>query len=88
MKIDVEGNEYNVILGARETLKRDQPDILFEYNFQIAPQTHWKLEDICARIGEAGPYTFYALVGHELISFPPADADAGYINVYGTCSPQ
>lgn len=32
IKIDVEGFEYNVLLGAEETIKKSHPTILFEYS--------------------------------------------------------
>jgi len=32
IKIDVEGSEFQVLDGARETLKRDRPAIILEYN--------------------------------------------------------
>ena len=32
IKIDTEGNEYNVLLGAENSLKKDKPIIIFEIN--------------------------------------------------------
>ena len=37
IKIDVEGFEERVLAGARKTLERDQPNLVFEY-----AQVHWE----------------------------------------------
>lgn len=45
IKLDVEGNELNVLRGACELIRRDRPTIIFEYNTELAPRAGWRLED-------------------------------------------
>lgn len=42
MKIDVEGGEYPVLLGAKETITRSQPIIIFEHG--LGASEHYKTE--------------------------------------------
>jgi FkbM family methyltransferase len=46
MKIDVEGAEGLVIMGARETIKKYKPVIFFEHNHKTINPTHVNLEHV------------------------------------------
>lgn len=48
IKIDVEGAEPEVLLGAKETIKRNTPFVLFEHRLGAAPFYETKPEDIYA----------------------------------------
>ena len=46
IKLDIEGSEYNAILGAMNIIKRDKPIIICEFNSTAALSAGWKLEDL------------------------------------------
>ncbi len=72
MKIDVEGHEFAVIEGARETIARDRPTLLVEIE-----QAHNKapIEDSLARMSDLG-YSGFALIGGVLKSLAFFDPEA------------
>lgn len=69
MKIDVEGFEQQVIEGARETLKRERPNLLVEIEEK---HTGRKLEDEIARVCSHG-YDCFVLLNGTLTSFARMD---------------
>ncbi|MFQ5958887.1 MAG: FkbM family methyltransferase [Alphaproteobacteria bacterium] len=72
IKIDVEGHEFAVLEGARETIARDRPTLLIEIE-----ETHNKMpiEDSLARVADLG-YDGFALIGGSLKSLAFFDAEA------------
>ena len=72
IKIDVEGHEFEVLQGARETLARGRPAILFEYAPELANRAGWQLRDMGRLIGLAGQYDF-CLVNED--GLEPIDVD-------------
>ena len=54
VKVDVEGAEYNVVRGARETLKRFQPKLILEMNPQLLSNMQTKVDDLIFLIKEIG----------------------------------
>ena len=72
IKIDVDGNEYDVLKGAEETLKRMHPPLLIE----LAPFAHdgaeHSFDDMIAYLITSG-YCFYDLRTHNRL---PSDPDA------------
>jgi FkbM family methyltransferase len=73
VKIDVEGFEYQVLVGLKQTLKEHTPRIIFEYD-----SNYWRAngQDIsdCYNFLSALNYTLYQItsVGCELIKHPSA----------------
>lgn len=76
IKIDVEGFEQQVLEGARETLKRDRPNLLIEIE-----EKHTKnpLEQEIGRVCAYG-YDCFALLGGRLAPFKDMDADKHHRN--------
>ncbi|GAB5502082.1 FkbM family methyltransferase [Pyruvatibacter sp.] len=84
IKIDVEGFEAPVIAGARETLKRERPNLLIELE---EAHTGEPIEDMLGEIGEMGFQGFFMRRGQltSLTHFDPeahhrsADGKANYV---------
>lgn len=70
IKLDVDGYEYKIIQGARDTLKRDKPFIVMElgiYTLQAVGDNGYDLANALSDIG----YTFYS--EKDLAEFPDND---------------
>ena len=68
IKIDVEGNELNVVLGAIKTITRDKPIVMFEYSLENTNQYGYnpsKIIDLLDGIG----YTSN-IINNDVISKP------------------
>lgn len=85
IKIDVEGNELNVLAGAVAYLRRVRPHIIFEYNAEAARSAGWTLADVQAVLADCGPYRCSVINGNNTLL--PTDLgalktlDDGYIDV-------
>lgn len=77
MKIDVEGFEKQVLEGAKETLKREKPNLLIEIEEK---HTGTKLEDEIAGVCAYG-YDCFALAGGVLTPFASIDLEKHHRNV-------
>jgi FkbM family methyltransferase len=68
IKIDVEGFEYQVLLGLKHTLEKHKPRIIFEYDSNYWQANGQNIND-CYDLLNALGYTFYQItpVGCELI---------------------
>lgn len=60
MKIDVDGYEYKVICGARESLGRFKPTIVIEFGYKLLKRYGDNLEDLYEMLTSLG-YIFYSL---------------------------
>jgi FkbM family methyltransferase len=69
IKIDVEGFEFEVLKGLRETLEKHRPRIIFEYDYHYWIKTGHSIEECCAFLASFN-YKFYQItpVGCELIN--------------------
>jgi len=69
IKIDVEGFEYKVLLGLRQTIEKHKPRIIFEYDDNYWLRNGQKMAD-CYNFLQALGYTLYQVtsVGCEVIS--------------------
>lgn len=87
IKVDVEGYEPRVLKGAQTILSRDKPDIVFEYNHDIAPKLGWSPSDIAQIVRSPGKYRLHVLDEHSrLAPLPPSELqDTGFVNIY--CEP-
>jgi hypothetical protein len=54
IKIDVEGSEYKVLAGARDTIRRHRPSVLCEVHPQAMLATGATEESLKALVGELG----------------------------------
>ncbi len=85
IKIDVEGNELNVLLGATAYLRRAQPILIFEYNVETAASAGWTLADVRAVLAECGDYRCSVVVGNGTLL--PVDLESveplaeGYLDI-------
>jgi FkbM family methyltransferase len=71
VKIDVEGFEYQVLLGLKQTLKKHKPRIIFEYDSNYWLSNDQNINDCFSFLNTLG-YTIYQItpVGCELIDHP------------------
>ena len=74
VKMDVEGNEYNVLLGSRKSLHRFQPYVLFEY-----------IQDLWARVGRdfGMVQTLLSELGYVMYV-----VRSGFLEEVGYCPPE
>jgi FkbM family methyltransferase len=68
IKIDVEGFEYHVLRGLKQTLQKHKPRIIFEYDRNYWINTSQNIADCCIFLQSLG-YTIYQVtpVGCELL---------------------
>ncbi len=71
VKIDVEGFEYQVLLGLKQALKKHKPRIIFEYDSNYWLSNGQNINDCFSFLNALG-YTVYQItpVGCELIDHP------------------
>ena len=69
IKIDVEGNELNVLKGANKTLSEQQPLILMEVSDRRTKVFDYKARLLCDILKEHG-YQFYVCTGLSKEGFP------------------
>lgn len=71
IKIDVEGFEYQVLRGLKQTLQKHRPRIIFEYDNNYWSQTGQSIAD-CYKFLLSLNYSLYqiSMVGCELINGP------------------
>ena len=62
IKVDVEGHERDVLLGARNTISRAKPDILFEFNVRSAKLAGWGLDEVASLLRQEGDYHFHVVL--------------------------
>jgi FkbM family methyltransferase len=82
LKVDVEGCELDVFRGATALLRRDRPEVLYEYNPPIAGMAGWGVADVETCLAKAGIYEFDVLHDNGRISaYPPPCASNELVNV-------
>lgn len=83
IKIDVEGFEPLAIKGASETIKRDQPDLFFEYHFDIAPKLGWTAEEVRDQVEALARYKYSIVHENDPVrEFPPTRDMGVNVNVW------
>lgn len=72
MKVDVEGAEHLVFRGAKETLTRLRPTIIFEYNTESGPEAYSLLENLGYRFFdvEGRPLPLHEARLHDVLAVP------------------
>ncbi|MDQ3630423.1 MAG: FkbM family methyltransferase [Actinomycetota bacterium] len=58
IKVDVEGHEFDVLRGARETIREASPTIVFELNERAARAAGWTLAALAELLLSLGDYSF------------------------------
>ncbi len=83
IKIDVEGFEPQAIKGGENTIRRDQPEMFFEYHYEIAPKIGWKPEDVRDQIEQLAHYRYFVLHEDDPVQdFPPTREMGISVNVW------
>lgn len=77
IKIDVEGFEFQVLRGLKQTLQKHQPRIIFEYDSNYWAHTKQSIAE-CYEFLRSLNYTLYqiSMVGAELVN-DPANIESG-----------
>lgn len=77
IKIDVEGFEYQVLLGLKQTIEKHKPRIIFEYDSNYWLKHGQNIEDCFSFLSNLN-YTFYQItsIGCTLIK-QPSDIESG-----------
>ncbi len=77
IKIDVEGFEFHVLRGLKQTLQKHQPRIIFEYDSNYWAHTKQSMSE-CYEFLRSLNYTLYqiSMVDAELVN-DPADIESG-----------
>jgi len=77
IKIDVEGFEYQVLLGLKQTIEKHKPRIIFEYDSNYWLKHEQNIEDCFSFLSKLN-YTFYQItsIGCELIK-QSSDIESG-----------
>lgn len=74
IKIDVENYEYFTLLGAKETILRNQPILLFECwvkaNYESTPPLEKENFDRVIALIESYGYEIYSIFSNDFIAFP------------------
>ncbi len=82
MKIDVEGHELQVLQGAKALIAQDKPDILLEWNPNIAPKLGWTPQDAADLLNTIAPYACFTLLENgQRGAFPPPPDEKTLVNV-------
>lgn len=85
IKIDVEGNDCRVLLGARESLRRFRPFVAFEYKFDTPPEVADAAFDLLGACG----YRLEALTyDGRRFAFDRNSPPSGYTQADVLCFPQ
>jgi len=66
LKIDVEGFELDVLLGAEETIRRCRPTLLVEYHLFMDPSIELQCRPILKALGYTGTLRRYHAIAHGL----------------------
>lgn len=64
VKIDIEGGELSALLGARNTIARHHPCIIFESDTNM-DRFEYSRKDIIELINQIAPYNFFFITGTE-----------------------
>jgi FkbM family methyltransferase len=89
IKIDVEGSEMSVLLGARQTIAAARPAVIVEYNPETAVPAGWGALDLGRYFGEIGAYDHFLI--DALGRSQPVDlaaiplGDRGYVDLLFNC---
>jgi hypothetical protein len=69
VKIDVEGGERDILVGAEETIRTHRPALVYEAIASLTRRFGYEPSDLIALIASYGDYEFFGIRGNgELIS--------------------
>lgn len=81
IKIDIEGGEYKALLGGRELLQRDRPDIVLELAEDSCTAAGYRMEDVLNYLGELG-YKFWTIGRNGRLTALSAATLGSFQNAY------
>lgn len=87
VKIDVEGHELHVLRGAAKLLSACRPELILEYNRDIAAAVGWDCDDIRAALSPCGEYSLHLLNDDGAMEPMPLGMNPdGLVNIF--CRPE
>lgn len=88
IKMDAEGHEQFVLIGAQRLIREAKPKIIFEYNSEAAALAGWELKDLGKLLLSCGDYKFYSLEGGIFTIIDTESyvvAEKQYVDFLATC---
>jgi FkbM family methyltransferase len=80
IKMDTEGHEYDVLLGARKLIERDSPWMIIEFNTHVLPSQTLRDWDVFKHLSQLG-YKTYRYSSKQASAVGPEFVEKNYCNI-------